>query len=364
MSLNIKDHKLENPADGIPDVIFSFKNSVNFVLKRWWIFAIAGMIGGISGIVYHYTYKTEFKSRLIFVLDNESADGNSLNLINLAAQFGFKSASGRNIFSNENIFGVIKSRRIIESALLSVDTVNHKPYTFIENYLEISGKRKSNPSGISIHFPPGQLRSSFSYQQDSLLYKTYQEFNEKYLVTKQPDPTMKLYELSVLSNDETFTKRFTDKIIEKTNEYYIKILTARSQQLLNTLEGRVASIQGNLNSSISKAATLKDVNLNPAFSAGKVPVQKQQLNSEVYGKVYPEMFKYMELARLKFLNKIPLMHIIDGAEYPMQKIQFGKWNDVFLFSIFSILLVMSVMGLFHLFLNEKLYRLNIESATK
>lgn len=108
-------------------------------------------------------------------------------------------------------------------------------------------------------------------------------------------------------------------------------------------------MKGNLNLSISKAATLKDVNLNPAFSAGKVPAQKQQISSEVYGKGYAEMFKSMELARFQFLKKVPLMQIIDDAEYPMEKIQLGKWNNFLLFSIFTILLVMFAIALFHVF---------------
>lgn len=349
MSLNKEDTKVCNSDINTPEILVIFKNGVNYILKKWWVFTIAGMLGGAYGIIYYYIQTPEYKSQLLFALDDGNSSGNGLALVHLASQFGFTQGNSNNIFSDDNILEIIKSRRIIESALLSVDTFNNTPYTFIEYYLKISEQRKYNSSIVNIHFPTGQLRSSFSYQQDSLLYKIGRYFADKYILAKRLNPKLSLYQVNILSLDEKFTKDFTERIIQQTNAYYIEVRTSKSKIVLNSLEGRVEAMKENLNSSLSKSATVKDVNIHPAFSAGQIPVQKEQIYSEVFEKAFSEMFKSMEFARFQFLNKTPLMQIIDGAEYPMQKIQFGKWNNFFLFSVFSILLVMAVMGLFNIF---------------
>lgn len=353
MSLNEEDHKATTSHINTPQVLFSFKNGLHYIAKRWWIFVIVGLVGGIAGIIYQNTQKTEYKSHLVFALDDENGNGNSLSLMNLASQFGFSPGGNNNIFSNDNILEIIKSRRIIETVLLSVDTFNTKPFTFIEYYLEVSGKRNSEPQIKNIHFPVNQSRNSFTYQQDSLLYKIFLRFTDKYIIAKRPDLKLSLYEVDVTSPDEKFTKDFTDKIVQETSNYYFEIRTAKSKKMLNTLEGRVDAMKGNLNSSISKEADSKDQNMNPAFSMGIVPTQKQEVNIQVYGKAYAEMFKNMELARFQYLNDVPLMQIIDPASYPMERIQFGKWNYFILFFIFSILALMSIMGLVNLFSNTR-----------
>lgn len=345
----MKNHKTKSEDFIVAEVVFRFKKIVHYFFKRWWILAIAGLLGGVIGFINYFTQKAEYKSHLIFALEERGVGGNSLSLMNLATQFGFSGGSRGNLFLNENIFEVIKSRRIIESSLLSIDTFKNKPYTFIEYYLEISGMRKSDPAISAIHFPPAQLRSTFSYQQDSLLFNIFQQFSKKYITVKRPMLPLNLYEVSVLSIDEKFTKDFTDQIVGKTKNYYAEIQTAKNRRMLNSLEKRVLSMKGNRNSSISKAATIKDMNLNPTFSGSQALLQKQEVNIEVYGKAHTEMFKYMELARFQYLNEKPLLQVIDDAAYPMQMIHFSKWNSISLFSLFFLVLVTGILALFQLF---------------
>jgi uncharacterized protein involved in exopolysaccharide biosynthesis len=118
---------------------------------------------------------------------------------------------------------------------------------------------------------------------------------------------------------------------------------------LDILEERVAAMKGNLNSSITNRATVQDVNINPAFSEAQVPVQKQQANIQVYGAAYGEMFKNLELARFQYLNEIPLMQIIDAANYPMEKIKSGKLKMAVIFAVLAEMLLLFVTALRKLF---------------
>jgi hypothetical protein len=335
-------------GDNSIPVVSNVKSIFTYVTKRWYLFLIVAIIGGLAGILYSINKKTEYKSHLTFALD-EGDNGNIGNIMNLASQFGFSFGSSKDLFSGDNILEIMKSRRMVEQVLLSVDTFNHKPYTFIEYYLLLSGKLKPKPGVKEIHFPAEQQRSTFTYQQDSLLYKIYREFALKYIVAQRPDRKLSIYEVSVTSPDEKFTKDFTDKIVAATNDFYVQIRTKKAKETLDILQQRVTSMKGNLNSSITDRASVQDVNINPAFAEAQVPVQKQQANIQVYGAAYGEMFKNLELARFQYLNEIPLMQIIDAANYPMEKVTSGKLKMAVLFALLAELLILGWIGLRSLF---------------
>lgn len=310
----------------------------NFIFRNWLILLIVGILAGLGGIVYATFQKTHYKSHLTFALDEGNSGGGIGNFLNLASQFGLNIGGGKDMFAGDNILDIMRSRRMVEKVFLTVDTFNNKPYSLIEYYLEITGQRKSNSKIKNIKFPVDQPRPSFSYQQDSLLYKTYLQFSKSSLFAERPDRKLSIYEVSVSSPDEKFTKDFTDRLVAETNNFYTEIRTKKAKETLNILEKRVDTMKRNLNSSIANKASVQDVNINPAFTEAQVPVQKQQANIQVYGAAYAEMFKNLELARFQYLNEIPLMQIIDAANYPMEKIKSGKLATAILFAIFFDLL--------------------------
>jgi uncharacterized protein involved in exopolysaccharide biosynthesis len=310
------------------------------LLRKWWLFLIVGLLAGIAGIFYASSKKPIYRSHLSFALDDGAANGMS-GFMSIASQFGIDMGSGKDIFSGDNILQIMKSRRMIEGVLLSVDTFENRPSTLIDYYFKITDKYKT-PKPTDIHFPAGQPRSSFTYKQDSVLYFVYRDFAENNLTADIPDRRYSIYEVSVISQNEKFTKVFTDKIVNQTNNYYTEIRTKKAKETLQVLEQRVAKMKSNLNSSIGNKAEVQDVNINPAFSEAEVPIQKQQANIEVYGTAYGEMFKNLELARFQYLNEIPLMQIIDAANYPMEKIKTGKLKTAVIWSFVACFLLIFI----------------------
>ena len=334
-----------NIIQNVENVKPPFKESLDAMIKNilrvWWLFLIVGLLAGIAGIIYAGKQKTTYKSHLTFALDDDGGSSGIGNFMSLASQFGISLGSGKDIFAGDNILDIMKSRRMVERVLLSVDTFHKQPYTLIEYFLNLMN-RSANSTINKIHFPINQSRSSFSYQQDSLLFSVYGEFASNYIIAQRPDRKLSIYEVIVTSPDEKFTKDFTDRIVAETNNFYVEIRTKKAKETLNILEERAANMKGNLNSSISNRAALQDVNVNPAFSAAQVPILKQQTNIQVYSAAYGEMFKNLEIARFQYLNEIPLMQIIDAADYPMQKTKVGKLKTGIMFSLVSCLLLVFI----------------------
>lgn len=326
------------------DYLNILKKWFSFILKKWWIIAIVGLVGGGLGFWYASRDKAKYESKLTFALDDGGTEGGS-GAAGLAAQFGFSIGGGsKNFFSGENILEIMKSRRIVENVLLTVDTIEGKSATMIEHFFHLSQDEKNNLlTKKNVHFPIGGDKSKFTYLQDSILLVTANMFSKEYIKAQKPDKKLDIYEVKVSSLDEKFTKIFTDRIVQETINFYTELRIKKSKKTLDILEQRVASMKGNLNYSITARTSIQDANLNPAFAAAQAPIQKQQADIQVYGTAYGEMFKNLEVARFQFLKEIPLLQIIDAADYPMKRIKMGKLSTAIeggmLFSFLIILII-------------------------
>jgi len=320
--------------DSEPLFRHSFFSFLKSLLKKWWLFCIVGFASGIIGFFYAWHQNPKYESNLTFIIDQGNSNSGMSGALSLAAQFGFNIGGESNeMFSGDNILQIVKSRHILESVFLSVDTFGKMPLTLIEFYRQNMLKVPSESKAGSVHFPAGVSKSSLNYLQDSLLYATYMDFVKFSLEADRPDKRLSIFSIRVKTDNEKFTKIFTDKLIHATDSFYTDISSKKERQTLQILEQRVATMKGGLSSSISNKAASQDANLNPAFAESQVPLQKQQANIQVYGTAYSEMFKNLELARFQYLNKIPLIEIIDHADYPMKKIKMGKLKTAIFFSL-------------------------------
>lgn len=334
-------HHGSNYNDGKHYINENVSQFLIHLLRLWWLFIIVAVLSGAAGVFYAARQKIKYQSHLTFALDN----GNQSNVggfLSLASQFGVNLGNDKDIFAGDNIINIMKTRRMIEKVLLSVDTFDNKPYTLVEYFLDKTDKQRKDSKLKDTYFPAGIDKSKFTHQQDSLLYSVYLEFANNYLKADRPDKKLSIYEVNVISPDEKFTKDFTDRIVDETNKFYTEIRTKKAKETLTILEQRTSEMKGNLNSSITGKAQVQDVNVNPTFAAALVPAIKQQENIQVYSAAYGEMFKNLELARFQYLNEIPLLQIIDPADFPMEKIKSSKLKTGIIFSVAACFLLIFI----------------------
>jgi uncharacterized protein involved in exopolysaccharide biosynthesis len=315
---------------------------ISFILRRWLIFLIAGIFGGLSGFLFAYLSKPQFESRLSFSLDAGTGSDGISGAMNLAAQLGLGVGGTGALFEGDNIIEIIKSRRMIEKVLLTSDNINGKNQTLAETYLDISGYREKlekKPRTQGVHFPLGSTKESLNYVQDSVLFEIYERMVKKDIHPGRPDKKLSLYELKVTSSNEKFTKVFTDRLIEVAGEYYIEITTKKEKETVEVLEQSIDSITKKVSSGLSSRAVTKDANFNPVYAQAQVVPQLQQYNITSYSEAYKEIYKNLELARYQYIQKIPLVQIIDQADFPMNRIKKSKLKYALFFSIISVLIL-------------------------
>jgi uncharacterized protein involved in exopolysaccharide biosynthesis len=349
MSRSIQD--APRVTSDLRSTILNIKVWFHAVLRNWWVIGIAGLLAGLLGYWMAYKVRPKYESHLTFALDDGGESGGG----GLAAELGLTSGGSSNIFSGDNITVLLTSRRIIERVLLSVDTVNGKAITMAEYYrlanADSSAKKeeqvaKSEKNLNEVSFPVGQPRNRFSYLQDSVLRNMYKDFAGGGLKVSKPDKRMNMYDVSVTSYNERFSKVFTDKLINEAINFYIELRTQKSKATLQVLEERVAQAKGSLNSAISSRAAIQDANVNPAFQQAQAQLQQKQVDISTYSGAYGEMYKNLETARYQYLKDIPLLQIIDAADYPMTKVKKSKLKTAAIYAfvaVFSVVLVITIM---------------------
>ena len=99
------------------DIINKISDLIKYLFSKWLIILIAGMVGGVLGIIYTIVKTPTYSATLNFVLSTNTSSG---GLMGLASQFGVNLGNDNNdVFSGDNIITLMKSRRMVQQALFS-----------------------------------------------------------------------------------------------------------------------------------------------------------------------------------------------------------------------------------------------------
>jgi capsular polysaccharide biosynthesis protein len=323
------DGNLSNKDDEISlkELILKLQEWWKYLLSKWLIILIAGIIGGALGLTYALIKKPTYTAETTFVLEEGESGGGLGQYAGIASMIGIDlGGGGGGIFKGDNIIELYKSRRMIQQTLLSVDTFDDRQQSLIERYIEFNGLRNSwkrKPNLTNIHFDHPER---FTRIQDSLLGKISETIGKGSLEVAKPDKKLSIISVKVKSGDELFAKSFANNIVNKVNAFYINTKTKKSSENLAILQNQADSVRQVLNASIGGVAAAVDANpnLNPAFQKLRVSSQRKQVDVQASGAVYQEIVKNLELAKISFRNEKPLIQVIDTPVFPLKIDKVGK----------------------------------------
>ena len=81
-------------VQGQNTIITSVKTIFLYLLKKWWLYFIVGLLAGLGGYFYAASQKPLYKSKLTFALDDGGGGGIS-GFASLASQFGLNLGIGK-----------------------------------------------------------------------------------------------------------------------------------------------------------------------------------------------------------------------------------------------------------------------------
>lgn len=302
----------------VRDIIQSIQKIFKYLFSKWMIILIAGIIGGVIGLVYAFVAKPEYMATTSFILSDNS---NSQSMLaGIASQVGINlSSSSEDAFSGDNIISLMGSGSMVEKALLlKPDKGNENLANLIarELKLDVAWQKQDRTKNA---FPFPDSASQFKPVQDSLLREIY-NYVEKYLLTiVKPDDQQSVYRVTTTSKNEIISYWLTKYLVNVTSDFYINTKTSVARQNVQMLNHEADSLRGLLGIAITNAASETDrtFNLNQAYQVQRSSSELSQANATVAGTAYGEIVKNLEIAKINLMQLTPLYQIIDDPKMPL-----------------------------------------------
>lgn len=329
--------QFENDEISLKELVLKIKEWYHFLLTKWRLIILAGIIGGLIGFTYAYFQKPTYKAVLTFAMEEEKSGGGGLGgALGLASQFGIDlGSSGGGAFSGANLIELMKSRKLVEKTLLSPIEVDGKAQSLVEYYLAFNEIKKDwdeKPLLKNVSFPIDADRTKFTLQQDSILKNLAAGLIKKDLVISQKDKKVSILSIEMNSTNEQFAKVFCETIAKETSEYYVEIKSKKSKMNVDILQHQADSIRAELNSAITGVAAAADnvFNLNSAMNVRRTPSARRQVDVQANTAILTQLVGNLELAKVTLRKETPLLQIIDRPSFPLEKEKVGKLKSLVL----------------------------------
>ena len=334
MQQNNKD--IQNIAEdeiSLKELILKIKDWYRFLVSKWIVLVAAGIIGGAIGVGYAFMQKPTYTASLSFALEDEKQGGGGLSgALGLASSLGIDlGTSAGGAFSGANLIELMKSRKIVEKALLNPITINGKTQSLAQcliNFNELNKNWDTQPLLKGIEFVPDADRSMFTLQQDSILGDLYASIAgaNGLMNVAQKDKKISIINIEVKSTDELFSKAFTESIAKEVSGYYIEIKSKKARQNMEILQHQTDSIRAELNGAITGVASAADntFGLNPAMMVRKTPGTRRQVDVQANTAILTQLVTNLEMAKVSLRKETPLIQVIDKPILPLKKEKVGK----------------------------------------
>ena len=298
------------------DILEQVKLFLQFCLKNFKLFFIIIFLTCSIAYFYWYTLKSNFKATTTFIVEESSSKGGGLS--GIASQFGVDLGSvmggnGSSLFSGDNIFEIIKSRKIIEKVLLSKTEEMGKtqPITMADFYINITGfgktLEKNNINMNDLNFSNLNPDETHTIVQDSVLNVIYNKLILENIFVEKQNKKSTLITISVNSSNQLFSKLFSERLLKETSELYIDI--------------KVGNLSKSVNKIQQKADSLKNTLSNIYQNSFQINSSRSELSSRdktFSSTLYAEVVKNLETLKLSLINQTPIIQTLDLPRLPLK----------------------------------------------
>ena len=329
--------QIDNDEISLKELVLKIKEWYQFLLTKWKLIVLAGVIGGLIGFTYAYFQKPVYKASLTFAMEDEKSGGGGLSgALGLASSLGIDlGSSAGGAFAGANLVELMKSRKLIEKTLLSPIIVNGKTQSLADYYLEFNEMKKGwdqKPLLKGLSFPINADRTTFTLQQDSILKGLSGDIAKNNLTIAQKDKKISIINIDVSSNSEKFAKAFCETLAFETSEYYVEIKSKKARMNFEILQKQTDSIRAELNSAITGVATAADnvFNLNMAMNVKRSPGARRQVDVQANTAMLTSLVTNLEMSKMALRKETPLIQVIDKPIFPLEKEKVGKLKSLVL----------------------------------
>lgn len=325
--------------------------------SKFLLLFIAGTIGASLGLTYAFVSKPIYKASLSFVLEDEKS-GSGVGLsgaLGIASSLGIDLGTGGNgAFSGGNLLELMRSRTIVEKALLKTQMIDGKHTNLAELFIGFKQMRsgwESNEKLKNLKFNSSQNRNNFTLQQDSILGVIHSSIvgieGNGMLNVFQKDKKASIISVELKATNEIFAKLFVESLAKEVSLFYIETKSKRASLNVAILQKQTDSIRNELNNAITGVAKANDniYNLNPALNVNRIPSSKKQIDVQANTAILTQLVANLEMAKVALMKATPLIQVIDKPILPLYKEKVSKRKSLMIGGILSGFIVLFTLYL-------------------
>jgi hypothetical protein len=324
-----------------------------FIFSKWQIILIFLLIGTAYDLIKNSIFEIEKKygGIITFHLELDSGGGGVGQFAGLASTFGLgggSGAKGGDLLGMANFEAIMLSVNVFQNAFMKEVTVNGKKELFINYYIDSSNiKRKEwAPTLFRAESPFAKYKfvkkniMDFTPLENQIISDIYNKLAEETLV--EPVEKSSLFQLNANTTNEMLTKVWMETLLDATEDFYKKMKTKKTRQLLEVQQERLDSLTYLLKNTDRKLARVTFDNPNVVDPNGVM--RQQQLtrdNSYMTTQYYTQMANVENLNRMIF-EQTPIFTILEPVRLPL-----SYYKKVGISTRISglILMVVSILGL-------------------
>jgi len=318
----------------LKDLIIKLKEWNRYLLSKWILLLLIGLLGGVIGFVYASFQKPVYTATFTYALDDEKSGGGMSGALGLASSLGLDMGGGAGgAFGDANLMELMHSRSLVEKTLLSDVVLDGKKTTLADYYINVNELRKKwaeKPELTKVDYPVNTNRAVFTRLQDSVLGSIYANIDKSQLTISQKDKKVSIETIEVKSGDELFSKLFCEALVKEVSEFYVETKSRKARTNVAILQRQADSVRGQLNGAITNVAVATDnaFNINTALLVKKAPVARHQVDVQANTAILTQLVTNLEMAKVTLLKETPLIQVIDKPILPLKKEKVGKLKSL------------------------------------
>lgn len=337
----------QNDEISLKEIIEKGAELWRYLLKKWFVILIAGIIGGVGGFLYAYLKPVKYISRLTFVV--EESNNSVGSLASLAGQFGFDigGVGANGVFSGENVILFLTSESLCRETLFTrYDSTGKK--LLADKYAEVNDLKKkwllNKKIGKEIVFAKYK-QNNLPRLEDSLIQLITKQILKKELTVSKPDKKASFIEVITTSKDELFSKYFCERLVNIATGRYVESKIKVKALNVAKLQRRADSLGALLNNRTYSAAASQQtlVDVNPALRMAPVTAEITARDKTIIATIFAEVTKNLEIAKVALSQETPVVQIVDESSLPLKNDKVSK-----LLSLIIGFFVISTLTFFYL----------------
>lgn len=291
-----------------------------FVLKKWWLLLLVGLL--LGGYRYYkvYTTPTLYGAKLTFTLYEEAGGGSVSGISSLMGQFGLGSMEN---VDYDRIMEFMQTRKIIGTALFKKGTIRGKEDYYANHYLREYKmhelwEEKESEILMDFWFTHDRI-DSFSRLENVVLNVLSKRVSGAHMGMDLRGSG--IIETTFNGISEIFAVEFLNVLYDELSYFYTYKLREKGLNDYRLLEVRSDSIAAELRVAETRYAKFQDKNKNLISARALIEEVRLRRDMEILNNMYMEVVKGIEMMRFSLKTNRPYLVPVDRPVYPLSSIK-------------------------------------------